>query len=426
MRSVLLLAFFVRPRRGVGANRIEQLRKYLPEFGWNVTTLTARFDEPVNDEGIIQTPYVDATTTLKRLVGIGERSSHEVLGTTVAAHGERKTMRQRAIALGYAVTTYPDAEIGWFCTGRKQLAQVLATGRFDAVISSAPPFTGNLMLASLRPQIPWIADFRDLWGDTYSYRSRFRRRMDLGLERWTLRRATAATVVSEPMVPILQSHAPGLRVDAITNAFDAAEWESIPFGQESSCTFVYAGQLFRGRRSPEPLFRAVRRLLDDGAIDPREIRIDFYCGIEPGLRESIASYRLEDVVRLHGAIPRDDVMRAQRRADRLLVFLFEGRNSHVILPGKLFEYLGARRSILATGGGAESAVDGVFAETGAGIRCRDDATLQREVLQAVRERRAGSVRIVDLASSTRYEAHALAERFATLLDRVAARGGETR
>lgn len=426
MRDVLLVAFFVRPRKSVGANRIQQLRKYLPEFGWNVTTLTARFDEPVSDAGIIQTPYVDVAQTLKRLVGIGSRSSHEVLGTTVAAHGARKTAKQRAISLGYALTTYPDPEVGWFSGGRKHLAQLLASRRFDAVISSSPPFTCNLMLASLRPQIPWIADFRDLWGDTDSYVSRFRRRIDLNLERWTLGRTTAATAISEGMSEVVRSHAPGLRVDTITNAFDAKEWESIPFDRERACTFVYAGQLFRGRRNPDSLFRAVRRLLDTGAIDAREIRIDFYSAIEPWLPEAVAAHGLNEVVRLHGVVPRSEAMHAQRRADRLLVFFWDGHNSHVILPGKVFEYLGSRRPILATGGGEESAIDSVFAHTGAGIRCREDAAVEREVLQAVHEHRSDNPRIIESSRLARYEARSLAEQFATVLDRVVDVNGSSR
>ena len=164
VRNVLLVAFFVRPRRAVGANRTAHLRKYLPHFGWNVTTLTAKFDERAEDDGVIQTPYVDLAKAAKRLAGIGARSAHEALGTSEAAFGTRRTIRQRAVALGYALTTYPDPEVGWFFGGRAHIASMLATRRFDAVISSSPPFITNLMLASLRLTIPWVADFRDLWG----------------------------------------------------------------------------------------------------------------------------------------------------------------------------------------------------------------------------------------------------------------------
>lgn len=416
MRNVLLVAFFVRPRPNVGANRIQNLRNYLPAFGWNVTTVTARFDQPVDDASIIQTPYVDAAEALKRLVGIGGRSAHESLGAIVPSyHDTRRTIRQRAIALGYALTTYPDAEVGWFARGRKPLAALLATRRFDAVITSSPPFTSNLMLASLRPQIPWIADFRDLWSDTDSYVSRLRHHLDLHLERWALRRATAATAVSEPMAQVIASHSPGLRVEAITNAFDPAEWDSIPFDLQAACTFVYAGQLFRGKRDPRPLFRAVRRLLDERAIDANELRIDFYSEIEPWLRECIAAHGLNDIVQLHGVVPREAAMRAQRRADRLLIFLWDLHNSHVLIPGKLFEYLGARRMILATGGGTRSAVDAVLAQTSAGVRARDDLALQSEILRAVRERRSGNVRIVDASHLAPYEASAIARQFAELL-----------
>jgi glycosyltransferase involved in cell wall biosynthesis len=394
------------------------LIRYLPEFGWSVTVLTARL--PGADPTIVQSEYVNLPGALKRAVGLGAASAHETLGIAPAARGTRRTFRQAAVAWGYRLTSYPDAQVGWFIPGRNAVRAALGVERFDAILSSSPPFTTDLMIASVAPQIPWVADYRDLWADSDAYASRVRRRFDRWLERWTLARVCAATTISEPMADVMRSHRPGLPVDVIPNGFDAAEWQDIPFETEDRTTFLYAGQLFGGRRDPRPLFRVLRQLIDAGDVSGDEVRVDVYSALEPWLQEAIAEARLDDVVRVRGVVPRDEVLRAERRADRLLVLLWEGANAEGIVTGKLFEYFGAGRRILAIGGPSRSAVDDLLRETGTGTRAMTDTELRREVLEAITEHRRGAVARTQGERVEAFSASEMARRFAGVLDRVSA------
>ena len=416
-RRALFLSYYTPPRPGVATTRTRQLLHYLPQFGWDVTAVTARLDGAASD--VVQTEYVDLAARLKQLAGLGTTSAHAALGTAAPAVYERPTLRQRAVAAGYAMTTYPDAQVGWFTYARAAVRKLLQSGQFDAVLSSSPPFTSNLVLGSLRTNVPWIADFRDLWSAGNYGGTRFRGRLDAMLARWTARRVAAFTTITEEMAAELRAAHPGIDVYAIANAFDPQEWESIPFEREDRTTFVYAGQLYAGRRDPRPLLRAVRAVLDRGDIAPEELRIDFYSAREPWLESAIAEHRLEDVVRIAGVVPRDAVLAAERRADRLLVLLWDGANAEGIVTGKIFEYLGARRPVLATGGPLSSAVDEVLQSTNAGVRARDAGSIEREIVNAVREHRAGAVRILDPQPLEKYNAAAMAQRFAAVLDRHA-------
>jgi glycosyltransferase involved in cell wall biosynthesis len=416
MPRVLLVSYYTPPRSGVATIRTQQLIKYLPQHGWDVTPLTPALPDAASD--VVQTPYVDLTATLKRSVGFGGRSAHQTLGIVPAARGVRRSLRQAMVIWGYRLVSYPDEQIGWFFCGRSALASELAAGKYDAVLSSSPPFTTHLMLATVRHKIPWVADYRDLWGGSDAYISHVRRNLDRVLDRWTLRRASAATTISEPMAATIRTLRENLRVDVVSNAFDDDEWREIPFGSDRRATFVHAGQLFGGRRDPRPLFRVVRSLIDAGEIKSDDIRIVLYSAVEPWLQEAIALAGLHDVVDVTGVVERDQVMRAERRADRLVVLLWEGANSEGILTGKLFEYFGARRPILAIGGPQQSAVDDLFAHTGAGVRVRDEENLRGEVLAAVTEHREGIARVTDSAKLAPYSAYEMARRFARVLDRV--------
>lgn len=416
IRRALFLSYYTPPRAGIATTRTRQLLRYLPECGWDVTAVTPALDGA--DPDVVQTGYFDLTESVKRVLGLGSGSAHATLGTTPAAVGAQPTLRQRAIRFGYALTTYPDAQVGWFAHGRRAVRELLAGGSFDAVISSSPPFTTNLILASLNLGVPWIADFRDLWSDGDYSHSTLRNALDSILERWTLGHASAATTITPHMASVLRSHRSTLSVDVIPNAFDPNEWNDVAFSAQARTTFLYAGQLFGGRRDPRPLLRAVRALIDRSEVAADEIAIDLYSQREPWLDEAIAQHRLEGVVRVMGVVPRADVLAAQRGADRLVVLLWDGgANAQGIATGKIFEYLGARRPILAVGGPQTSAVDEILQRTGAGERAREDAQIQAAVLAAVREHRAGLVRTIDAEAVRPYDAMTMAERFAAVLNR---------
>ncbi|HTV91347.1 MAG TPA: glycosyltransferase [Verrucomicrobiae bacterium] len=416
MRRVLLVSYYAPPRPGIASIRTQQLIKYLPAHGWEVTVLTASLPGAAPD--VVQTPYVDLAGGVKRALGLGDKSAHETLGIAPPARGARRSLRQAAVAWGYRLTSYPDAQAGWFFSGGSALAAELASGRYHAVLSSSPPFTTHLMLALQQLRIPWIADYRDLWGGSDAYASPLRRRFDRLLDTWTLQRVSAAVTVSQPMSSTIRSMRPGIPLEVIPNAFDEEEWQSIPFSTQAQTTFLYAGQLFSGRRDPRPLFRVVRSLIDAGAISAQEIRIVLYTTAERWLCEAIEQTGLEAIVQLPGIVSRDDVLRAERSADRLIVLLWDGAGSEGILTGKLFEYLGAGREIIAIGGPPSSAVDEVLAAAGAGVRVRDHEALSREVLDAVTEHRRASVRRTEPAKLAPFTAPGMAARFAALLDRV--------
>jgi glycosyltransferase involved in cell wall biosynthesis len=423
MRDVLFISYYVPPRPGIATTRTRQLIKHLSSYGWNVTAFTAQLEGASPD--VVQSPYVDIRGSIKRTLGLHGSVTHDALRTKTAAHNAKRSLRQFLIETAFNATNYPDAQAGWYFGGRKTLRSLLASRSYDIVLSSAPPFTTNLMIAwalrciSSERSIPWIADFRDLWiGNVLYGTSPVRKFFDQLFEKRSLQLATALTTISQPMANELQKRYPDKPTYVIPNAFDATEWEAIPFATSERCTFLYAGDLTSGRRDPEPLFRVVRNLLDRGEIQSHEITLDFYCEPERWLFARIAEHRLGNVVRVHGTVPRDTVLAAERRADRLLVLLWDGPSSEGILTGKIFEYLGARRRIITIGGPPISAVDAVLAESGAGTRYMSDSALESEVLRAIMEHRSGKIQIVPPDALAPFEASTLARRFADVFNAV--------
>lgn len=418
---MLLISYWVPPRTGIGSVRSAHLLRHLSDFGWDVTTVTAAFrdGEHASASPSIETRYWDVKGMAKRFVGMGDRTAHEALHVHVPQHGTKKTLRQRLIAAAGVPLTYPDEHAGWLPFAARAVRSVLASENFDAVLTSGPPVTTNLVAAISHRNVPWIADMRDLWAENDSeQRGSLRMLLDDTLERFCLSKAAALVATSDLSAKRFARRYPRVPVFSISTGFDAGEWEHVPFGMEQPCTLCYAGTLYSGRRDPSALFAALRRIFDRGLARPDELRVDLYAPREPWLMELRSRLRLEDAVRVHGLIDRQSVLAAQRRADRLIVLLWDGASAEGVVPGKLFEYFGARRTVLAIGGPGESSVDTLLKETGAGIRARTIDEVQTEILAALSEHRAGNVRVTPAGAVSAYSGRDCARRFAQVLDQA--------
>jgi glycosyltransferase involved in cell wall biosynthesis len=410
MKQVLLLSYYVPPRTGIAAVRTEQLMRLLPSHGWEVTALAPE-------------RTVDFKSIVKRLAGIApETSGHAALGVGERSVGAAHTPRQRLARVAYDVTEYANRKFGWVYHGTRSIRAILEREHFDAVLSMAPPETVHFVASSAAKAIPWVADFRDLWlrPDAHGKKS-LRTSADRLLEPLTMRRCAAMTTVSEPLAGRLRARYPKIPVFAIPNAYNAADWTSVPFERTDRCTILYAGQLYGGMRDPEILFRALRALLDCGRIQERDVAVDFYTAPAPWLDALIASYRLQSVVAVRGERPRSEILLMERRASALLLLLWNHPSESGVYTGKLFEYLGARRPILAVGGPEQSVVDAVLRETGCAPRHRDAESLERALLDLVTNHAAGYDARLQESAVAPFEAVYLARRFATVLERVTAR-----
>jgi len=234
MKNLLFVTSYVPPRPGIATNRCSQLLQRLPELGWDVVTVTTAFPGRGSDDpAIIQTRQLDLKGALRRLMGVGDRSTQEALAVADAVSGTR-VMAKRIVNFAYAVTAYPDPEIGWLPYGTAAVKRLVKKNRFDVVLSSSLPVTSHFIVAlSAARRLPWVADLRDLWSQNhYLVTSRARATVDRFLERLTLKNASALTTVSQPLANKLMELFPTKPIYSVPNAFDEDDWRDIQFGRE--------------------------------------------------------------------------------------------------------------------------------------------------------------------------------------------------
>jgi hypothetical protein len=421
VRNVLIISYFFNQTSSIAAVRLRGLAKYLPEFGWNPVVLTVKTSTiPGKTERIFETPFEDRLNLWKKRLGLP-------LDKTLKEHynfptyKEKNTILDKLVNFWEEIFIYPDPTIDWSVSAIKKGDELLSESHIDAIISSINPPTSHIIAKELaqRKKIPWIADFRDLWTQNHYYKfSGIRRFFEKILEVKTVSSANALTTTSLPLSEKLKELHKNKKVYAITNGYDPQQVNmKIPSTKKFSIT--YTGFVYKGRQDPEPLFRVLKTLIDENMLDPATIEVHFFGYHEGWLTSDIEKYHLENVVQVHGQISREDSIQKQRESQVLLLLTWNDPYEKGIYTGKIFDYLAARRPILAVGLHGTVVTD-LLVQTQAGVNVSSDAEIKDHLLKLYREyKENGFVNYSGVPFEIeKYSQREMAKKFAVVLDDI--------
>jgi glycosyltransferase involved in cell wall biosynthesis len=360
---MVVVPYFYPPFPGSG-NRWPTLVRYLRRAGHTVTVLATDAFGRINSDdelGIVRVGDLRSSGPLRRLL---QRGDLPVAGATTPEIPPTALLTKVLVPDAYVVSWLPAALVS--------LRRILTRSAVDVLVTSGPPDSTHLLGLLLGRRRPaWIADFRDGWCFE-PLREPFPTSPQRAMDRWLERRvASTADVAVGATRPIADDLAGRLGAQAayVPNAWDPeARIGSDPqtAAEGFGVRLVYTGTLSGVRgSSPEPLLRAMRIVLDEAALPAlRFVVAGRLTATERNLidRSGVA----EAVVHL-GVLDRADALALQRSADALL--LLTSRNSSEA-TGKIFEYLGAKRPILALAEGNEAAR--IVRETNTGISVPPD------------------------------------------------------
>jgi glycosyltransferase involved in cell wall biosynthesis len=425
MKRVLLIAYAYPPCSEIGAVRPAGLAKYLPRFGWEPTVLTVRLPgvRPTWAP-IVETGDEDVLQTWKARFGLeGRRSLHEQFGLPVAQKRDSRLMHTRILSALRYLVTFPDSTKGWIPFAMEALEEIRKTTSLDAILTTSPPISAHLIGRKAKQMFgcPWIADLRDLWSQNLAQGNDLARLLERPVERRTLRDADALVSVSEPWADRLRECYPDKPVFSITNGFDADEFRFEAEPLTPAFTISYTGRLYQGKRDPTPLFEAIQELIRDGEMGRESIRVRFYGSIEPWLPVLVRSFGLEDVVEIAGTVSRDEALRRQRESQVLLTLCWSDLRETGQHTGKVFEYLGAKRPILAVGG-SRGVVSDLLEHTQSGVHARAKEELKATLREWYAEyRQSGELRYRgEERKINSYTHEQMAAQFADVLEGVGA------
>ncbi|MBN1506423.1 MAG: glycosyltransferase [Sedimentisphaerales bacterium] len=221
---------------------------------------------------------------------------------------------------------------------------------FDLIWATGDPWNSLMAgwwLSKLTGK-PLVADFRDPWtyGVLWSPRDE---QEALWNERWERRIVAHAsrTVFTSPLTSdiMAQKYGPliGGHFVTITNGFDDATPVTATYESNDKCVFRFVGSL-GGNREPSALFKAiVQARTDPGFL--RDARFEFV-GRMNKYEAEVERFGLSDMVQYVGMVGYDASRSYMQTAD-VLILLQTMSGGEDCISGKAFEYLAARRPVLA-------------------------------------------------------------------------------
>lgn len=430
-----MLAYYFPPAGGAGVQRTLKFVRYLPDFGWTPHVVVPdNADYPVTDPSlanevrdahVVPSRILEPYRLYRRLTG---RSGGSLDVATLSKSVEEKARWSERCAEWVRRTLFiPDARMGWIPFAARTARRVAKETGALVLYSTAPPYSTHVAARNVHRAtgIPWVADFRDSWVDWLSAPKRrgLPRRIDEGLEGSVLAEASAVVTVSEGVAADLASRHPGTRDDrwhVIHNGFDPADFEGTApdrLGAPAD-TFVltYSGTLY-GPRDPQTLMDALDIMAATGHPLVRRLRLHFVGRVADPIRLRIRASGVAESARFLDYVPHERAVSLASGSDALLLIVDDVPQSAGILTGKLFEYIGLERPILALAPDGEAAT--IVRELGGRhVRPRDVDGMVAALdgmWEAFRAGAESEARVADVEPFTR---RAQTKQLAALFDRV--------
>lgn len=395
MKKVLVITYYWPPSGGSGVQRWVKFAKYLPKEGWEPVIYTPEnpeltaVDHTLEAEiapslEVIKQPITEPYGIYRKLFGKGSSTDMKTMVTPISSG--RKSFKQKLSLWIRGNVFVPDPRVWWVRPSVKFLTKYLKEHPVDAIVTTGPPHSMHLIGKKLHERlgIPWIPDFRDPWTKMYYLKH-------LPLTKCTWRRLrrqeqgvldSATTVLA--VTPIVQEEFRAMTktpVAMITNGFDAEDFIGAAPEPDGFFNITHTG-LFASDGNPLKLWKVLGDMPEEFRA---KLRIRLVGKVDKEVYDAISANGLAGNVVSLGYLDHAAAIQEQRAATVLLLPLRNDPEYRPILPGKLFEYLAARRPILGIGQ-TDGAMARVISEAAAGetLDWDDEAGIRRFLEKEVR------------------------------------------
>ncbi len=430
-KKVLIITYYWPPSGGSGVQRWVKFTKYLRRFGWEPIIYTPSNPErPAIDETLfrdipediktITTQIWEPYSFYKKFVGLNKEDK---LGSGLMNSGNEKSFLQNISIWIRGNFFIPDARKFWIKPSIKFLQNYLQHNEINAIISTGPPHSMHMIAhgVSKKTSIPWLADFRDPWTNIDFFEdlnlSFFARRKHHKLEKKVLDQADSIVVVSPTMKTEFSevTHTP---IRIITNGYDSDDFNKvIEYSPNKKFTLSHIGMM-TPTRNPEILWDAIKELSSENNEFNASFQLQLIGKVDASIRKSISGRSLDSLVKFIEYVPHTEIIKYQKHSEALLLIVNNTPNANLILTGKFFEYLAAKRPIICISP-VEGDMSNILKETNSGtfISYSEKEVLKSHLLTLFKKWKEGELSI-DIGQTEDYSRERLTEVLAQELNKL--------
>ncbi len=353
--KVLIITYYWPPAGGAGVQRWLKFTKYLRDFdiepviftaenaNYPITDPSLEKDIP-NDVEVIKCPIFEPNNLLARFKKGKVQKSAGFLD-------ENPSFLSKVVVYIRANYFIPDARMFWIKPSVKKLKKYLSENSIDAIITTGPPHSLHMIGYHLKKQlkINWIADFRDPWtGIDYFHLlplSKYAKNKHFRLEDKVFKNADKVIMVSKSSKDKYTNQAKSIEV--ITNGYDTDEIKS-NLVLDTKFSISHIGSM-NSARNPKLLWKVLSELSEYNNEFANDLQIRLIGKLdEKIIKEELERYNFKDVQQID-YIPHQEAKKYQKQSQVLLLVVNDTPNAKEIVTGKVFEYMQAKRPIIAIG-----------------------------------------------------------------------------
>jgi glycosyltransferase involved in cell wall biosynthesis len=411
MKNILMIAYHFPPVRvSSGIQRTLKFATYLLDHGWcaQVLTVSPNAYEKISPDQMGEIPqqiYVKRAFTLD-----------------TARHLSFKGRYLGWMAL-------PDRWVSW-CIGGFLAGLVMIRSYKPKVIWSTYPIASAHLLGLMLHRIsgiPWVADFRDSMTEDEYPVNPTQRRIYRWIEKQAVTHCFRAVFTTPGAIRMYAQRYPDIpseRWALIPNGFDEENFVNAERSQAFSVALknkpqkivlLHSGVLYPSERDPTQFFMALAELLQEKVIDSQGFKVILRAtGHDELHRQAIDEFGLGEIVFLEPSVDYESALAEMLVVDGLLVF--QATNCNHQIPAKIYEYLRAKRPILALTD-PEGDTARVLSEAGISsiVPLNDKVAIAKLIASFVNNSGQKSVAIASDEAIAAHSRQACTERLAKLL-----------
>jgi glycosyltransferase involved in cell wall biosynthesis len=334
-----------------GVQRTAKFVKYMPLYGWKPFVLTVAPKQYLaKDECLL----MDVDNGHTRIFRTGIIISKNGNGKTKVV--EFKTDNRRKFLSNFSqVFLIPDSKVLWKHKALELAGKIIKENNIDLIYATAPPYTDFLIAKSLKEifGLPVVLDYRDSWIDCPNnfYPTPLHKNIHSKMESGVLHAADKIVTINTRIKELIIEKYPFITesdVMVIPQGYDKEDFKmkygKIP--EKNKMRFTYTGS-FLNYYTPKYFLEGLSILFKSRPELKNKIEACFIGSYPNEYKKYIEEYDLKNVVNLTGYVDHSECIKYELNSDVLWMMINKTSRSDLHSTGKLYEYFGAKKPILA-------------------------------------------------------------------------------
>tara|TARA_B100000579_G_scaffold73258_1_gene56231 strand:- start:67750 stop:69024 length:1275 start_codon:yes stop_codon:yes gene_type:complete len=357
MKKILIITYYWPPKGGVGVQRWLKLTKYLCKYNYEPIIYTPEDGfSPLEDQSLVDT-ISPRLTILKTNIFEPQKIFSFLFRKKVKSDiliRTKKSWLDKVFVWLRSNFCIPDSRSFWIQPSIKFLNKYIEKNPIDLIISTGPPHSMHMIAFALKKQhqINWIADFRDPWTGIEYFKQlpllSFVKKRHINLEYKILSNADLTLSVSPSWAKQL-SDLGAKKTAILTNGYDSEDYQINNVTVDSNKFTIGHFGLYNELRDHDFLWKTIKEIVKHKLDFSNKLQFLFAGEIHADFFMKIKTYQFDQKLIYHEYLNHANSIQYMMQCDLLLVTQGDAASVNGRLPAKFFEYLRARRPILAIG-----------------------------------------------------------------------------